>query len=458
MGPRVMGWDERWWSWVSRVARDRRAAHAALVLGMLGWALAFVVPNWNEPGYDLSGIAIGAKLAEEGRTDVLYSHNDVFYNLADSSEFMRVAGELGVPKIPTAFVHAPLVAALARPLVWVPFPIAFRAWTVLSALALALALAMALRAFAPSVRGTFALGVLMLAMLPFEPALYSFWLGQTTPFIVLMVLGALVLLRGDQEMLAGALMAVPAFIKLTPLVFIPLWAWQRRWRALAGMGVGMVGLAALSVALLGARCHVAYVERVAEIGRIALVAHNNQTLSALLTRPGFPSEELDMWRMVQPSLAARTAVPVLGLFMAAWPVWALRRDRRSPVLEGVALLATLLLPSIAWTHYYVLLVPVALVAVEHAMREGTRGPRWPAYVAVSLVVLCMRPLAPDGADFQHARGLVLVGPTLAALGLTALMCYLAFDQGRSGPARHDGRAQDDRAREDRARDRAASDG
>lgn len=438
-----MGSDARSWSWLARVARDRRAARAALALGVIGWVLTFIVPTWTDTpyAYDLSGIAIGARLVQEGRTDVLYSHNDVFFNVADSPEFTRVAGEIGVPKVPTAFVHAPLVAVLARPLAWAPLPVAYRVWTVLSAIALAVALWMALRAFAPSVRGMFALGVLMLLMLPFEPARYAFWLGQTTPFIVLMVLGAFVLLRRDREVLAGALMAVPAFIKLTPLVFVPLWAWQRRWRALAGMGAGLVLLAALSVALLGVRCHVAYVERVAEIGRIALVSHNNQTLSALLTRPGYSSEELDMWRMVRPSLAARVAVPVLALVMVAWPAWWLRRERRSPLLEAFALLATLLLPNIAWTHYYLLIVPVALVAVEHV--ASSNGPRWPAFAALLSLVLCMRPFAPDGSNFQHSRGWVLVGPTLAALGLTALMCYMAFDRGRSGPARHDGGAHED---------------
>ena len=171
-----MGSLERASSWVGRLARAPNVATAALALGALGWALVFVAANWNEPGYDLSGIAIGAELVRQGKTSVLYSHNEVFYNLADSPEFMRVAGELGVPKIPTAFVHAPLVAVIARPLVWVPFPMAFRAWTIASALALVGFLWASVRAFAPSLPTRFALGVLMLAMLPFEPALYSFWL------------------------------------------------------------------------------------------------------------------------------------------------------------------------------------------------------------------------------------------------------------------------------------------
>ena len=395
-----------------------------LAIAAAAWAVWIVAPVLDAPGYDLSAIIVGAKLVADGNVADLYAHHAVFYNLADGESFMRAARELGFTGgAPTAFVHAPLVAWLAQPLTHMHFPTLVAVWAVLSALAFAGCLWLSLDVFAPEWKSLGALAALMIAMLPFEPLRYAMWLAQTTPFIVAMILGALALVRRDKLVLAGLLMAIPAFIKLTPLVFVLVWAWQRRWRALAGLVAGLAVLSLVSVATLGWSTNVTYWHRVAEIGNIALVAFNNHSLSAFLMRFELPHANLEEWTMYRPTAPIRAAVLVLAALLVAIPAWSLAKNRTSPLVDGFALLLTLLVPSISWTHYFFLLVPIALLAASHAASKRDRA----IALAGSTVAMlsCMRPIAPMGSDFATHRGLVIVGPTIAALIMTAVLAFVA---------------------------------
>jgi hypothetical protein len=390
----------------------------------VAWAVWLVAPNFDAEGYDLSAMVVGAQLVANGDVDQLYAHHPVQYNLADSDAFQHAAHMTGFTGgAPTAFVHAPLVAWLARPLAHTSFANVVHVWLVLSALALAGALWASLDAFAPRIRTLPVLAALMLAMVPFEPVRYSFWLAQTTPFVVLFLLGSLALVRRERLVVAGLIMSVPAFIKLTPLVFVVVWAWQRRWRALAGLGAGLAALAVLSVSTMGIACHVAYVRRVAQIGRIALVSFNNHSLSAFLTRFSVPHDEIDRFTMFHPSLPVRLAVMALAAALVAVPAWTLRDRRTDPLVDGFAILITLLVPSLSWTHYFVLLVPLSLVAFASAETARTRA----VAVLGSAVafLLCVRPIAPDESRFVDHRGLVIVGPTIAAAILFVVLSSLA---------------------------------
>jgi alpha-1,2-mannosyltransferase len=404
------------------VARAPWLPYVLATLAIVAWGAFLVGPAWNAPGYDLSALLVGAKVIEQGHAAALYAHNPTFYNLADGPEFLRAAGELGFAgDAPTAFVHSPLVAYAALPLTQWPFDRIMHAWVVASAIATVAGVGLTLYAYAPRWRASIALPLVMLALVPFEPIRYALWLGQTTPFVFLCLVGGVALVRSGRPLAGGLVLSLAAYLKLTPLVFLLLWAWQRRWGAVLGLAIGFGALCVLSITVMGMDSHVAFVHRIADIARITLVSFNNHSVSAFLTRPAVAHDEVYRFLTLPPTPLARFAtLGVAGVLVAA-PATMLRDDRQSPLGECFAFLFMLLVPSISWTHYFVLLVPCAAAAWSSPER-GRSG----RVLACALLCTCMRPILGDNAHLDRDHGLMLAGPTLGALGFALLALVLAF--------------------------------
>jgi hypothetical protein len=406
----------------SALARSAWLPYVLATGAVVAWAKFLVGPAWHAPGYDLSALLVGARVVAEGDGAALYAHNPVFYNLADGPEFLRAARELGFAgDAPTAFVHSPLVAYAARPLTQWPFARVVSTWVVVSAFAMVASLALTLRAYAPRCRVSVALPLVMLGLVPFEPVRYALWLGQTTPLVFLCLVGAVALVRSGRPLSGGLVLALAAYLKLTPLVFVVLWAWQRRWRAVLGLGAGFGFLCVLSFASMGPALHVAFAHRIADIARITLVSFNNHSIGAFLTRPTVAHDEVYRFLMLPPTPLARIATVGVACGLAVAPALLLRDDRHSPLGECCAFLFMLLVPSISWTHYFVLLLPCAAAAWSSSERGRFARP-----LAAALLCTCMRPIIGDNAHLDRDHGLMLAGPTLGALGFALLAFVLAF--------------------------------
>src|SRR5258708_37377774 len=116
--------------------RARRAAGwVVLAVVVAAWGVSSARELWDSPGFDLSALVVGARVLRDGGRANLYDHNERYYNIADTPVFEQAAHELGfVGYAPTAFVHPPLLAAVAEPLADLPFRTAVRASLVAGAL------------------------------------------------------------------------------------------------------------------------------------------------------------------------------------------------------------------------------------------------------------------------------------------------------------------------------------
>jgi alpha-1,2-mannosyltransferase len=408
----------------SRAPRWR--AWAALFGVLAVWVALDVAPAWNEPAFDLSALVVGAEVTQEGGFAHLYDHDPAIYNEARSAAFTRAARSLGFDEIPTAFVHTPLVAVAARPLTWLPYPLVARTWLVAAALATLFVLFASARVFAPSLASPSAAAIVLALLLAFEPIRYALALGQTTPFIVALMLGALWSARSERPALAGVLLALPAFIKLTPILLVVPWVVERRWRALSSLAIALAALTCASFVVAGVGPNLEYARRVSEIGRATLVAYNNQSLPALLERLGRPGIEITRWHTIALSPATRTLVGASVAAMIAggvWAVWGAPPERRERVTCAIAFVVMLLAPTIAWTHYFVLLVPAGALGWELA--PAARSPRAVRGVVLAALALCSRPLLLDQVHQLRGPVTILIGPTIAALLVYATVVIVA---------------------------------
>lgn len=237
-------------------------------------------------------------------------------------------------------------------------------------------------------------------------------------------MAALWLERRRAPVAAGLLLALPVFIKLTPLVFLVAWASRRAWRALVACVAALTALTALSLALSGAALNLAYLHRLGDIASHVLVAFDNQSLVAFLQRFQTDSHEVRHWHPFPLDGTARAvSLTTLGAGVATavyvLPA-SLRRDAQGPaLLDALLILVMLLAPVLSWTHYWVFLLPAAGIV----LRAAPAGAQFPVrMVALLSVAFCCRPLLPDHLTAIIPRSGFVGGPTLGGvlLAITAL--------------------------------------
>lgn len=250
---------------------------------------------------------------------------------------------------PTArlvFTYTPFAALLMAPLSALMQPVLLALWTALNVTAL-----LGIIALLTGRAGGWArvCGLALLALL-LEPVRETFAFGQVNLFLMLLVLL-------DQKVVPprwrGCLTGLAAAVKLTPLIFLPYYAVTRQWRKAANLVAAFVGLAALAWAVLPGPSLAFWTGYLRDTSRVGSTAYaNNQSLSGLvarLERQDFPHGA--------GLLLLLAAVALLGIELAR------RLHPRDPLLATVTVAMTgLLVSPISWSHHWVWLCAVPLVA------------------------------------------------------------------------------------------------
>ena len=370
-------------------------------------------------GYDLIPIATAGRLVSTGQMDHLYARDRQFYNVVNDADFSQAAAALGYRSEPTPFVYPPLVAFVAQPLGRIGFSVTQSAWAAASILFLLAGLQLTLVVFVPDSCSPLIFGAVTVLLCLFEPVRYAFWLGQTTPLIFALVMGAIYLQRTGRPAVSGVLLAIAAFVKLTPAVLALVWLWRGPRRAAYWCGACFAGLWGASVALAGWEINLAYVRRISEIGNGVVIAYNNHSVLSFVSRLAQPRGEWVDWRIHQPQPILSLITGVILIALGATAMAAMRRVPRSaehiwrPSAEAFAVLAMLLVPGVAWTHYFVFLLPV--IGVMLSVR--TAGAFVPVAAGMAFALCCRPLLMPQSTPEHWAATLAVGAPTIAAVAL-----------------------------------------
>jgi len=282
---------------------------------------------------------------------VLHGHRTDLYQPATQDPVLRslLGGDY---RFHEYFFHPPFEALWFAALAWLSFPHAYAAWTsinvfLLAALPLILISCVALIARKPH------LGLLGFV---FFPALATLKLGQDS-IVLLVVMSAAYCLMRDKRPLAAGLVLALASIKFQFLIVLaPLLLLERRFRVLAGLAGGVLGLIAVSVWTIGFR-------QVPDYVHFVLNANVNQeelkqvNVRGLLFALGI--QHLMFW-----SALVSVAVLAVGVLVAV---------KRHPHQEQLAFAAYLTIAVLAspYAHFpdvAVLLLPI-LLAVDWLARN-----------------------------------------------------------------------------------------
>ena len=214
------------------------------------------------------------------------------------------------------------------------------------------------------------IGVVIVAAMFTDPFRLTFGFGQVNFALFLLVFADLFWLPARWR---GIGVGMAAAIKLTPLVFLLYFLWRRQWRALV-LSIATAALCTAAAELVIRGSFMGYVtwmlEHSGDIGSPAYVS--NQSLSGVVMRlwPGSAPQSW-MW------LAACAAV--LGLCVSI-----LRKLHDGEVIDQLMAFTTvaltgLLISPISWSHHWVVIVVVGVLAVLWP-------DRWARGVAVALWV------------------------------------------------------------------------
>ena len=182
------------------------------------------------------------------------------HQLYDEATQYRVqqqfAAGVSIRQGPLPYNHPPFEAAAFLPLTFVRYPVAFVIWDLCNLVFLSLVLLM-LRPALPEVKAV-PVAVWLLACVAFFPVFFALLQGQDVLFLVLLFAAVYVLLLRNADIAAGCCLGLGLFRfhLVLPLVLVLLW--QKRTRAIFGFLMTAVGLAAISVAIIGWQGALAY--------------------------------------------------------------------------------------------------------------------------------------------------------------------------------------------------------
>jgi hypothetical protein len=377
-------------------------------------------PEYYVRGIDLMPTIAGGAAIRDGAGASLY----------DFAAQLAAQRQVRAPYLPLRddqllpYIHPPFEALAIVPLLGLPYPAIYALLTTLAIAAFGAACWFLARDL--PVRG--ACGwVLFAAICAYHPLWQALWLGQTSPFVLLGIVGTYAALARHREKLAALPLLLIALKPQVFLVFALLILLLGHWRTLMVVAVAIAAACVAAIPFLGTLWPLRYAAFLAAIAGWdaphAVYPASMPTLRGLLT---------NLLGGVAP-VAATAAASLLALGGLAMLVWcwlrarsaqsasadtAQRRSLQRDLLWALTTIVAVLVPAHMGPHDHTILIVAAWIVVYHAVagawgRGATR--RWYALLWAIFATILLVP-------FTSERPALVVVPTVLLLvgGVAAL--------------------------------------
>ena len=360
---------------------------ALLVLFVLGGLL----PGWRVMNTDFPNYYLTAALRHQG-VSVDRAYEWIWFQRHKDHR------EIAQPLV--GFTpNPPLCAAPLLPVASLPALTAKRVWILFNLALLAAALWMMHRVTQLPWRR-----VLLIAGLCVWPLSSNFKYGQYYVVILFLICVAYYAISRGYRFTAGVVLATAAWFKLFPAVFLLLFLRKRDWRAVAGLGVGLVTLGLASVLIFGLDIHRVWLsEALPRALRGDLVSPyllDWSSFTSLWHRLFLFEPELNPAPLIDSTWAyaaaqALTGTALLFAFLLSTGDDSTPRTTSWEWSTFVPLL--LLLSSMPGPYHYSILIFSAILAIDFRLREG----QWRMALLLGLLyaVVC----APSAEGFLLQR-------------------------------------------------------
>jgi hypothetical protein len=336
-----------------------------------------------------------------------------------------------VPSSPVEFwrmyIYPPLFALLLAPFARVfDYDTGRAAWLAFSALCLLAGLLLTYRV--SGVVWQARRPLLLLVALPLAPwAALALGVGQPSPQLLLILVGAYVGVATHRPGVSGTLLALGTCLRVLPAPLIGYLALRRQWRACCVAAVVGLLLVALPVAVLGWEPMRTYLTVLPREQPLRLGLPNSASLASFFARLLVPNPYTTpvVAAAALASLATVVSTAVVAV-VTAYAIWRARRDRAGELSAyALAVVATLMISPISLTYNLVLL------ALPLAVGVGRAQALWPRYAGQLAVASVLLSLPAEPCDLWGVRSwcvgaLALSGGPLNELPLRAGWWNLAM--------------------------------
>ena len=338
--------------------------HLLLVAMVATFAIKGFVPAWRQLNSDFPNYYLVARLYRAG-----YPLERVY----DWTWLQRQKDHQGIDQGLVSFIPSTLLSGLAvAPWSSLPPLEAKHRWLVLN-LALLLLTGLLL------VRLT-RLGwerAMLLMFMAFIPLRNNFLFGQMHVVVLLLLTVAAWLFFRNSQFVSGISLAAAAALKIYPALFLIYFAWKRQWRAVAGLIIGLTGVAFTSLYLFGKDACLLYVRRVLPAGLRGetLDPYNPawNSWTALLRRLFIAEPELNPLPVAHLPWLYAVLQPLIYAFIFVVFMWAIgsrKRDTPGTKIEWAAFLFLLLfLSSQPGSYHFVALILTAALVVDYLLAK-----------------------------------------------------------------------------------------
>ena len=310
---------------------------------------------------DLSPVYVAARLTADGKAASLYDHHPYLFNIVPPGQLKETAARCGFTGTITPYVHLPLFAWLARPLLSIPFSAAATMVLLCNVLAVIVSLLLILRL--SGLQSTLRwLCAAIIVCACFYPLRYGLRLGQTTPLVFLGITSLYYLNKSGYPKLSGLLLGLIISLKLTPILFLGYFLIRKRWAVAVSTIITVLVIGAASVILAGWESNRTFFDTIIRLSGLSLASWNNQSIDGFLLRRTTGVLHLYDWHL----LSLPGALKAVKYAALAWAVllWlgALLKTRNRESARGnllafsLTIIISVLFAPIAWTHYLLFLV------------------------------------------------------------------------------------------------------
>lgn len=399
----------------------------------LGWLLALFA-GWaawwqgsrNSQPDDWGSLWVGGQIVADGHVDSLYSIDPTDFGNPIGPVWAAYAEQVSdLAPFVHPFVHNPLVAYALAPVTRVmSFAASASVLLVLSGISVVLFSTACINLWTRRTPQIIPLVVLSVAVWVSAATQLSFWIGQTTP-IIMMLIAVGLSMSVRRPWLSGLLLSIAVLIKLTPvLIVVIMLSFAERRRA----GAWAAGLSLLwgALTLVVAPWSVisAWWQALGWLGSKTLVSAINQSLASLLARSQQPEGSIVAVIDDAPAAVMWWSMGIVLVTVALFLVSLIKlKDFRFEICAVIAFIGVTALSGIVWTHYTM----VAFLAVAGLVALSDRSSWWPV-LGVLPAVLLFPPFGeafvsvertPNSLMWAGFLSLILPMIALAGIGLGA---------------------------------------
>lgn len=377
---------------------------------------------WRVPGDDLVPSYVGCRLLAEGGAAHLYDHDPAHFDLVSSAAWDRAA-QTALPAgvydgSLHPYVQTPLWTWMLRPACTnIGFPAFRHLFLVLEILSVSAMVEIVARHWARRFLQPGWLALLLAGILYCTPFRYAMYLLQTHALLQLSAVAGLCLAARGRGWQGGGLLAFAAAVKITPGFLVLFWLARGNRRAVCGFAVASALLFLLALIVAGSATMLSYAETLRWISGVLLVSANNQSLAAWAEFSPVLQSELSHARIFSlPPVLRLGSLALVACSAAACGLLARRAGREGPA-AALALVAVTIFTPIAWTHYFIVLIPGIMIIAG----SGFRG----VLAALAILALNALPISVNPSEPQLGPPVILYshfyGGLLSIAALAAVM-------------------------------------